>query len=149
MYFPIAYAGELCPYILVSYANIPQFTTENDSEVADAVNNASPTDYTDIADNDISDVAADTVAPNDASATYAATTKTFKEITSELTIEYNTNNGNLCGVRISTNNSNFYLKYRSMNVGHRDWLDYVYSTKSGIHIVGYFCCIRSFYIMPE
>lgn len=140
--------GEVSPYLFVNYVSVSQNPVEDTpapSDIADSEESVLPSDNEKVADAVTADSVEDTAVMDSAVAPYAAT-KTFKEITSELTIEYCTDDknnfkplpsgkdvANLCGVRISTNNSNFYLKYKSTNGDQLDWLDPVYSTKSGIY----------------
>lgn len=114
-----AFVGEISPYLLVNYVRVSRNPKEESSTSED------------ITERDAADNMHDTIAMDNAATSHAAT-KTFDEITDELDVQYYSNDKqDFCGVRINTNSSNFYLKYKSMNAGNRSWLGYVYSTKLG------------------
>ncbi len=141
---PKSLRAEFTPYIMVNYINMDAIKSmTSDGETAEeSLTNNSTSEFHEVASSVISidDVNSTTTSTDTENITTIDNTKVFDEITDTVDIKYYLGENEIIlnensttqidGVKLTTNNNKFYLRYQSKNK-NKGWLPWVYSTKNG------------------
>lgn len=138
------YSTKFAPYVMVNYLNMDAINemTNDESHTGESIDNSKVSMFDEVSSMVISPDNANSAVNsiNTDNTTIDENTKTFDEITDLVGITYYLGQNEILlnensetqidGVKLTSYNNEFYLKYRSKNK-NKGWLEWVYSTKNG------------------